>query len=95
MITEHNPAHPTAPTSQSIIPDPDHPGRLIVTNYGASPGKSLRDHYRGQIMAGFCANPAVFASNPMNGWALVNGTVEQLVEYADHIAEAMLKVGAR
>ncbi len=55
----------------------------------------MRDHYRGQVMQGFCANPAVFASNPMSGWALVNGTVEQLVEYADHIAETMLKAGVK
>lgn len=53
--------------------------------------KQDRLRLMGQIMAGFAANPAVFAHNDRCGWSLVNCTDGQLVEYvrklADHIIE--------
>ena len=43
-------------------------------------------------MAGFCANPAVFAANGMTGWALVNCDMKQLAAECYAIADAMLEV---
>lgn len=51
-----------------------------------------RTRIAAQIMAGFAANPAIFASNERCGWCLVNATDEELTGYAvklaDHIIEA-------
>lgn len=43
-----------------------------------------------QLLAGFCANPAVFAENPMSGWALVNATDDQLVTLATIMADKLI-----
>ncbi|MDB5777550.1 MAG: hypothetical protein JWP38_3683 [Herbaspirillum sp.] len=53
-------------------------------------GMTLRDHYVGLLMQGFCANPAVFAANSMSGWALVNSTEYQLINYAQSIADKII-----
>lgn len=53
-------------------------------------GMSLRDYFAAKALQGFCANPAVFASNPISGWSLVNATEEQLAEYCAKLADAML-----
>lgn len=42
-----------------------------------------------QILAGFAANPAVFASNEHNGWDLVNCTDAKLVAVAYRLADAL------
>jgi hypothetical protein len=55
-----------------------------------SPGISIRDYFAAKIMQGFCANPAVFAENPVNGWSLVNSTPMGLAEYALTLADAMM-----
>lgn len=52
---------------------------------------SLRDWYAGQIIAGLCANPSVFASNGMTGWGLVNCNEKELAGYAVCLADAMLR----
>lgn len=54
-------------------------------------GMTLRDYYAGQIMAGFCANPAIFAANPNHGWGLVNCVDADLVGYAGKLADDMLE----
>ena len=43
-----------------------------------------------QILAGFAANPAIFASNPQSGWSLVNCKDCQLAEYAWKLANELL-----
>ena len=53
-------------------------------------GASLRDVFAANALAGFCANPAVFAANSQYGWGLVNCTEEQLVETCGRLADAML-----
>ena len=53
-------------------------------------GMSLRDWYMGQALQGLCANPAVFASNGMIGWSLVNCTESKLAGYCAYIADTML-----
>lgn len=43
-----------------------------------------------RVLAGFAANPSVFAPNGMNGWALVNCTDQDLVGYALHLADKLV-----
>jgi hypothetical protein len=54
---------------------------------------SYRD-YRGdlavQILAGFAANPAIFAPNPGCGWTLVNSTDADLAAYAVRLADELM-----
>lgn len=47
-----------------------------------------------QILAGFCANNAVFAQNPNHGWGLVNCTDEQVIGYALSLADKILEATA-
>jgi hypothetical protein len=54
-------------------------------------GMTLRDYFAAKALQGFCANPSVFASNGMTGWAIVNCTSDQLAEYCTTLADAMLK----
>lgn len=54
-------------------------------------GMTLRDYHAGKALQGFCANPAVFASNGMSGWDLVNCTEEQLAQVCHRLADSMLK----
>jgi hypothetical protein len=53
-------------------------------------GMTLRDYFAGQVIAGFCANPSVFASRPDCGWSLCNCTDSDLVGYAGSLADQML-----
>lgn len=48
-----------------------------------------RDEYAAKILAGFAANPAIFAPNPGCGWALVNCTDAQLAAYAVQLANEL------
>lgn len=43
-----------------------------------------------QILAGLCANPAIFAANAMSGWKLVNCSDADLAAYADHLAAILI-----
>lgn len=47
-----------------------------------------------RILAGFCANPSVFASNPNSGWSLVNASDEDLVGYSIKLAADLLEANA-
>jgi hypothetical protein len=51
-----------------------------------------------KILAGFAANPAIFASNANHGWGLVNATDRDVAGYAVHLAdlvnEAVLQIPA-
>lgn len=58
----------------------------------ASHGMTYRQYLAAKVLQGFCANPAVFASNPQSGWALVNSDINGLAEYCYVIADAMLPV---
>lgn len=51
------------------------------------PGMSMREWYAGQVLAGFCANPAIFSANGVTGWKLVNSSESDLVEYAIYLAD--------
>lgn len=42
-----------------------------------------------RILAGFAANPAIFAPNPQCGWSLVNATDEDIVGYALALADTL------
>ncbi len=53
-------------------------------------GLSIRDYFAAKALQGFCANPAVFASNGMSGWALVNTDERNLTGYAYVIADEMI-----
>jgi hypothetical protein len=55
-----------------------------------SEDSNLRDTFAGQALAGFCANPAIFAGNDQNGWDLVNCTEPQLAQVAYRIAGEMI-----
>lgn len=57
----------------------------------STPGMTIREWYAGQIIAGLCANPSVFASNGMTGWGLVNCNEKELAGYAVCLADAMLR----
>lgn len=48
-----------------------------------------RDQYAAQILAGFAANPAIFAHNDQCGWCLVNCTDGQIAAYAVHLANEL------
>lgn len=43
-----------------------------------------------RILAGFCANPSVFAANGVSGWSLVNCTDGDLIGYALHLADGLI-----
>ena len=43
-----------------------------------------------KILAGFAANPAVFAPNPSCGWSLVNCTDEDIVGYSLSLADKLI-----
>ncbi len=55
-------------------------GRTSVSAIGE------RDQYAAQILAGFAANPAIFAHNDQCGWCLVNCTDGQIAAYAVRLA---------
>lgn len=62
----------------------------------ASDGMSLRDWYRGQALAGLCANHGgPFQANATNGWDIVNCTADHVAAWCDELADAMLKLAAR
>jgi len=48
-----------------------------------------RDQYAAQILAGFAANPAIFAHNEQCGWCLVNCTDGQIAAYAVRLANEL------
>ena len=49
-----------------------------------------RNQYAAQILAGFAANPAIFAHNSQCGWSLVNCTDDEIAAYAVRLANALL-----
>lgn len=49
-----------------------------------------RNQYAAQILAGFAANPAIFAHNSQCGWSLVNCTDDAIAAYAVRLANALL-----
>lgn len=56
-------------------------------NLGTRWPLEMRLETASRILAGFAANPAVFASNPQCGWSLVNCTEPQLVRLAISLAD--------
>lgn len=65
----------------------------ITTNGSDSDaGLSQHQYFAGQALAGFCANPAVFASNPQCGFDLVNCSYDQLAQLCNWMADSMIKV---
>lgn len=53
----------------------------------------IRLELAGKILAGFCANPSVFAPNPNNGWSLVNCNHETLIEHCYILTDELMKQG--
>jgi hypothetical protein len=48
--------------------------------------KSARQDIAAQILAGFAANPAIFAHSDQCGWTLVNCTDAEIAAYAVRLA---------
>lgn len=76
------------PAFPSGLIDPSTPDDAVQSLHK---GMTLRDYAAIKVLAGFAANPAIFAANGMTGWGLVNCTEEQLCQSALCIADAMLK----
>lgn len=54
-------------------------------------GMTLRDYLAGKVLQGLAANPGgPWQANAMNGWALVNCTLAEVVEVAYQTADAAL-----
>jgi len=51
--------------------------------------KDLRGEIAAKILAGFASNPAIFAANDRNGWALVNSSTPEIAAYAVELADAL------
>jgi hypothetical protein len=49
--------------------------------------KDLRGQIAARILAGFAANPAIFAANDRCGWSLVNATDADIAGYAVRLAD--------
>jgi len=92
---------------QVIAIKPDDPlydvlvNRLVGSSVDVAPPSApepSRLEIAAGVLKGFCANPAIFAPNGMNGWQLVNCTEEQLAGYAyvltDKLIAAARKGGA-
>ena len=43
-----------------------------------------------RILAGFAANPAIFAQNDRCGWCLVNSTDADIADYAARLAQEVM-----
>lgn len=52
--------------------------------------ETTRIEIASRVLAGFAANPAVFAKNGMSGWSLVNCTDEDIVGYALNLADKLI-----
>jgi len=50
-----------------------------------------RQEIAARILAGFAANPAVFAHNAQSGWSLVNATEEDIAGYSVRLADKLLE----
>lgn len=53
--------------------------------------KNQRLAIASKILAGFAANPVIFAANSKCGWALVNCTDEDLAGYALRLADKLIE----
>lgn len=54
-------------------------------------GMSLRDYLAGKVLQGLAANPGgPWQANSINGWALANCTLADVVEVAYQAADAAL-----
>jgi len=73
---------------------PTHPDNCIDVIHGhftrGESGITIRDYFAAKALQGFCANPAIFAANAMNGWHLVNCKEPELCDYAYHLADQMI-----
>lgn len=86
---------------------PAFPGLAYTSGYGCSKpipmpsgdtvwseytqGMTRRAYYKAKIIAGFCANPSIFAHNDRCGWSLVNCSDNDLVGYASRLASLMVE----
>lgn len=61
-------------------------------SYECPQGMTLRDYFAAKAMQGLLANPGgAIQQNGMSGWGWCNCTVDDVAEFAWHIADAMLK----
>jgi len=51
---------------------------------------AVRLNIAAKLLAGFCANPCIYASNGMSGWGLVNCKEPQLMEMSVGMADALI-----
>lgn len=57
--------------------------------------KDLRIDLAAQILAGFAANPAIFAANDLCGWCLVNSTDADIAGYAVRLADELIEASKK
>lgn len=59
---------------------------------GSALGMTLRDYFAAKSMHGLLANPGgPIQANGMSGWGWCNCTLEDVADFAWHIADAMLR----
>ena len=59
---------------------------------------SYKDHridIAAQILAGFAANPAIFAQHARCGWSLVNATDSYIADYAVRLAGELIEANEK
>ena len=55
----------------------------------------LRLNVATKILAGFAANPAIFAANDTCGWSLVNCTGADIASYAIRLADELMNAAEK
>lgn len=84
-IKDGGPAFPGEVPNGAVYLDPVRGMNRAATE--PTPGMTLRAYFAAKALQGFCANPAVFAANDRNGWALVNCTERQLTDLCARLAD--------
>lgn len=64
--------------------------------YLQSTGLTIRDYFAAQALAGLLANPGgPFQANNMNGWDIVNCTLDDVARLSYQAADTMIAIRAR
>ena len=78
---------------------PAYPSTEVHPNYDFPIhhfGMSLRDYFAAQALAGLLANPGgPFQANDMNGWDIVNCTLDDVARLSYQASDTMIATRAR